>query len=903
MDMRAEPVRVAALMLRSPQGRILMMRRVDDGTWAFPAGHANDGELPEQTAVRETWEETGYRTVGPVRRLMQRIRDGVDAVTFINDCAQEFAPTLNHEHDAWMWVEPQAAMAESETIDPLAEQDAKRPKRKARRPRADAKKDDFDPDQPRDEAGRWTGLGMPAGTSIKDQQVEAAQARGAHELKVIETPDRKPSWDGKKPLTLKIGAKGGTPYTPRAGRPGKTASYDPKLAHLVTQDKGQPYLERTYAVPNDEASTRITPLKDPDVIYRGMSAEEYEALKTSGVTKSKGGYNIGSDQEGLSYWTTDPEMANSYANSFAPWQQKPTFEKPAYILAMKRPKPEETKHVEGTGEAEVGVNRAVQKDEILSAWRGSVYDHEDGEFDLTQNSYDDKPEYRTGGGTAPSARVSWAQLASPFEEEAHADALTSDHERVILDALTGLEGSLRRMELRHDGRADDFNPAEPREPQGGSTGGRWTSVAGGGAGQAQGNGGAGADPAERAGGGRAEPSPGGHGSGNLGRGGSGGLSGGERHQLSPAQPDKFHAALRAAKASNPHAAAVAIYTPAEYAGMKTFMTDDGKAGVAVKPDGDIVSVFKAADGPKGVADMALHLAVENGGKKLDCFDTVLPSLYAKNGFKVVARLKFNPEFAPEDWDANKFARYNGGQPDVVFMTYDPEHASSQGGQPVNSYDEAVALQDQEIASRGEIVAQGDKAAAEIGRKWKDASPATDVDQLLQLAGPHQNELATLSVKVAQEVDNGTKVQNPGVKSRQSLIEKTTVRGKKVGDITDAVRLGFEMNGSPEVADKLVQRLASDDHLKVADEGWRKVKGSGYFDRTIKVRFADGVVGEVQLWPPGMFKAKEANHPLYEQSRVLPEDDPRQAEIQRQMAIAYNTVAQQLPDEWRKLVPS
>src|SRR5207344_2841803 len=101
-DMRAEPVRVAALMLRSPQGRILMMRRVYDGTWAFPAGHANDGELPEQTAVRETWEETGYRTVGPVRRLMQRIRDGVDAVTFITDCAQEFAPTLNHEHDAWM---------------------------------------------------------------------------------------------------------------------------------------------------------------------------------------------------------------------------------------------------------------------------------------------------------------------------------------------------------------------------------------------------------------------------------------------------------------------------------------------------------------------------------------------------------------------------------------------------------------------------------------------------------------------------------------------------------------------------------------------------------------------------------------------------------------------------------
>ncbi len=39
-------------------------------------------------------------------------------------------------------------------------------------------------------------------------------------------------------------------------------------------------------------------------------------------------------------------------------------------------------------------------------------------------------------------------------------------------------------------------------------------------------------------------------------------------------------------------------------------------------------------------------AIVPGGRRLDCFDTVLPDLYADAGFVPVARLKWNDDYAP-----------------------------------------------------------------------------------------------------------------------------------------------------------------------------------------------------------------------------------------------------------------
>ncbi len=42
-------------------GRVLLIRRADNGRWALPGGWCEVDELPGEGAVREVWEETGCR--------------------------------------------------------------------------------------------------------------------------------------------------------------------------------------------------------------------------------------------------------------------------------------------------------------------------------------------------------------------------------------------------------------------------------------------------------------------------------------------------------------------------------------------------------------------------------------------------------------------------------------------------------------------------------------------------------------------------------------------------------------------------------------------------------------------------------------------------------------------------
>jgi hypothetical protein len=159
----------------------------------------------------------------------------------------------------------------------------------------------------------------------------------------------------------------------------------------------------------------------------------------------------------------------------------------------------------------------------------------------------------------------------------------------------------------------------------------------------------------------------------------------------------FHEAIAEAKASNPFGAAVTVYPTEDYEKMKLFLTPDHKAGVAVNGD-DIISVFRHPSGQKGAVGPALAAAVAAGGRRLDAFDTILPTLYAKAGFKIVARLPFDPQYAPEGWDTETYKEHNGGHPDVVFMVYDPAHASGTGGARVATYDEGIAAQRKALAA-------------------------------------------------------------------------------------------------------------------------------------------------------------------------------------------------------------
>ena len=165
------------------------------------------------------------------------------------------------------------------------------------------------------------------------------------------------------------------------------------------------------------------------------------------------------------------------------------------------------------------------------------------------------------------------------------------------------------------------------------------------------------------------------------------------HELGAGSGQSFAQHIAESKASSAFGAAVHVYDPAEYDQMRLFTTPDAKAGFALHGD-DIISVYRTPDGPKGATASILALATQQGGRRLDCFDTVLPHLYSKSGFKAVARLPFSDEYKPDGWNYATFGKFNGGRPDVVFMTHAPGaplyHTGD--GAKVEDYDAGTAAQ-------------------------------------------------------------------------------------------------------------------------------------------------------------------------------------------------------------------
>jgi len=107
---------------------------------------------------------------------------------------------------------------------------------------------------------------------------------------------------------------------------------------------------------------------------------------------------------------------------------------------------------------------------------------------------------------------------------------------------------------------------------------------------------------------------------------------------------------------------VTPYTPKEYEekGARLFISPNGHSGYAIDKGGDLISVFSKPGSGAGVELM--KTAIKNGARKLDCIGPYLPQFYARFGFTEYDHLVWNDQYAPADWDYDKFNR-----PDVNMM--------------------------------------------------------------------------------------------------------------------------------------------------------------------------------------------------------------------------------------------
>lgn len=107
------------------------------------------------------------------------------------------------------------------------------------------------------------------------------------------------------------------------------------------------------------------------------------------------------------------------------------------------------------------------------------------------------------------------------------------------------------------------------------------------------------------------------------------------------------------------------YTVDEFknAGVQTFQVPGYEIGFALKPmpegDNDIISVHNNTN-IHGIGDALIDSAKRLGGTTLDHFDGFLSDFYNKKGFKEYDRWKWDDQYAPTDWDYEKY-----GKPDVI----------------------------------------------------------------------------------------------------------------------------------------------------------------------------------------------------------------------------------------------
>ncbi|MHB8573049.1 MAG: NUDIX domain-containing protein [Candidatus Dormibacteria bacterium] len=85
MPLRPTPRVGCAAAIFDRSGRLLLVRRADDGTWGLPGGWGEEGEGPRTTAEREVREETGLE---------------VEALELI-DVFHRLASTYGEPHTGW----------------------------------------------------------------------------------------------------------------------------------------------------------------------------------------------------------------------------------------------------------------------------------------------------------------------------------------------------------------------------------------------------------------------------------------------------------------------------------------------------------------------------------------------------------------------------------------------------------------------------------------------------------------------------------------------------------------------------------------------------------------------------------------------------------------------------------
>ncbi len=284
------------------------------------------------------------------------------------------------------------------------------------------------------------------------------------------------------------------------------------------------------------------------------------------------------------------------------------------------------------------------------------------------------------------------------------------------------------------------------------------------------------------------------------------------------EPQLFSSALEQARQSNPHGLMVSGKSVEELTqpGTVTFMSSDGLAGALVTADGDIEAVFKnpQSNAKKAVTPLLLE-AINNGGTKLDCYGAGLVAKYSEYGFEPVAKVPWNPEYAPNGWtygpqDVFVMKLADGLNIDEIIRRLNLTEA--EGGfhkwtkadldaLPVLDYDAALAYRDELIEiGKTDVALQMPRAQASAAQA---AIPSVMDDASISVSAPVSDLTRGRAVRSAGEPNIPAGMRERGF--AESLRTKS--------DLPDEVKAEFV--DTPEV----YRQLPNAETIAKADAAW------------------------------------------------------------------------------------
>jgi len=188
-------------------------------------------------------------------------------------------------------------------------------------------------------------------------------------------------------------------------------------------------------------------------------------------------------------------------------------------------------------------------------------------------------------------------------------------------------------------------------------------------------------------------------------------------------------------------------------------------------------------------------------------------------------------------------------------------------------------------------------------EWVAASNIKTIDDVIKAAPIAQKAFAETGRRIAEEM--GITFKDPGPKTHrlnketgkleinakgiERTKQKIAERKGLTARVTDTARGAFVLT-HPDQSDAVIAKL-SITH-EVLAEPWRTIKDTYYTDRALLFRDrATGLIGEVQITETAMLEAKSklGGHEMYEESRVMTDDNPRKAELTAKMKALYGGV--------------